>query len=133
MIQAAETLAQDVGVWQAAGVLSVPRATLYRHRQSESRPTPPPRRPSPRALSSEEQDRIRAVLYEERFVDKSPRQIYAALLDDGIYLCSVSTMYRLLARDKASRERRPDDVKSLRWEAVREPRRLPRSVTYRIL
>lgn len=123
MIQAAETLAQDVGVWQAAGVLSVPRATLYRHRQTESRPTPPPRRPSPRALSSEEQDRIRAVLYEERFVNKSPRQIYAALLDDGIYLCSVSTMYRLLARDKASRERRDQ----LKHPAYKKPELLARS------
>jgi putative transposase len=45
-------------------------------------------------------------LYSQRFVDKAPREIYATLLDEGAYLCSVRTMYRLLNKDQASRERR---------------------------
>lgn len=46
------------------------------------------------------------MLYSERFVDKSPYQVYATLLDEGRYLCSVRTMYRILAEDRATRERR---------------------------
>jgi len=42
----------------------------------------------------------------ERFADQSPRQVYAKLLDEGDYLCSVRTMYRRLADDQSTRERR---------------------------
>jgi putative transposase len=47
-----------------------------------------------------------AVLHERRFADRAPGQVYAALLDEGRYLCSVSTMYRLLAGAGEGRERR---------------------------
>jgi len=117
LIQAAEELAQDVGVARATDVLGVPRATLYRHRGSPQPSSAPPRKPSPRALTADERDRIRAVLYEERFVDKSPREIYAKLLDEGLYLCSVRSLYRLLAREHASRERRDQ----LRHPAYKKP------------
>jgi putative transposase len=40
-------------------------------------------------------------------IDRSPRQVYAILLERGTYLCSVRTMYRILAEQKAVRERRP--------------------------
>ena len=53
-----------------------------------------------------ERDLIRSTLYSDRFVDRLVREVYATLLDDGEYLGSVSTMYRLLRRDRASRERR---------------------------
>jgi transposase InsO family protein len=68
-----------------------------------------PRRPPaahPAALSELEQARVLGVLRSQRFVDKSPAQIWATLLDEGTYLCSVSTMYRLLREHGEVRERR---------------------------
>jgi len=84
------------------------RATLYRHRN----PTPPvagPRRPPaphPATLSIAERARVLEVLRSPRFVDKAPAQVWATLLDEGCYLCSISTMYRLLRQTGEVRERR---------------------------
>ncbi len=106
---AAEQLAEDVGVSQACEALGIPRASFYRRRQppqSESARDDAPTARSSRALSQPERDVVRQTLYSERFMDKSPRQVYASLLDDGEYLCSVRTMYRILDEDNASKERR---------------------------
>ena len=106
---AAEQLAEDVGVSQACEALGIPRASFYRRRQppqSESARDNAPTARSSRALSQPERDVVRQTLYSERFMDKSPRQVYASLLDDGEYLCSVRTMYRILDEDNASKERR---------------------------
>jgi putative transposase len=61
---------------------------------------------SHRALSKSEIEKVVDVLHEARFVDKSPAQIYASLLDEDTYLCSISTMYRILRARKEVRERR---------------------------
>jgi len=67
----------------------------------------PQRRPAPaRALALDERANILSVLNSERFMDQAPRQVYAALLDEGTYLCSVRSMYRLLERAGQVRERR---------------------------
>jgi putative transposase len=60
----------------------------------------------PRALSEAEEQVVLDVLHSERFVDMAPAEIHAILLDEGVYFCSVSTMYRLLARAGEVRERR---------------------------
>jgi putative transposase len=62
--------------------------------------------PSPRALPAVEREAVRDLLNSDRFVDSSPRQAYGTLLDEGQYLCSVSTMYRILQAYKEVRERR---------------------------
>ncbi len=49
---------------------------------------------------------MRAVLYEPRFADRSPGEVFATLLDEKTYFCSERTMYRLLAEGNESRERR---------------------------
>lgn len=59
-----------------------------------------------RALTGEEKQRVLDVLHDEKYVDKSPRQVYASLLDEGVYLCSVRTMYRILAENDEVHERR---------------------------
>jgi len=59
-----------------------------------------------RALSGEEKTVVRDVLNSERFVDRAPRQVYAALLDESQYLCSVATMYRILGENWELQERR---------------------------
>ena len=60
----------------------------------------------PRALSADERDRIIEVLDSERFCDLAPAQVWATLLDEGTYLCSVAVMYRLLRARAEVRERR---------------------------
>ncbi|CAN5475623.1 hypothetical protein BH10CYA1_BH10CYA1_61840 [soil metagenome] len=61
---------------------------------------------SARALSEEERQRVLSVMHEDRFVDKPPSAIYATLLDEGIFLCSIRTMYRILKENDQVRERR---------------------------
>jgi putative transposase len=103
-----EQLAQNVGTKRACDALSVSRASLYRRRNRQDEPArgAASRRLSPRALPQAEREQVRQTLYSERFMDKSPYQVYAAMLDDGEYLCSVRTMYRILNDDNGAKERR---------------------------
>lgn len=105
MIQTTERLAQTVGLTTACTVLNLPRSAVYRARQPE--PIASSVKPTPaRALSQAEQAQVRQTLNSERFVDCAPRTVYASLLDEDIYLCSPSTMYRILAENAEIRERR---------------------------
>lgn len=105
-MKAAEELAQHVGVKPACAALSVARATLYRRLRPETGHQQPPATPA-RALSEKEQDEVFDTLCSERFVDRSPAEVVATLLDEGVYLCSERTMYRILASRAAVQERRP--------------------------
>ena len=98
---------QGVSLTQACHALSFPRSSYYYQKcgygtkeKSATRPTPP------RALSPEERQEVRDLLESPRFVDSAPRQVYATLLDDGVYHCSTSTMYRILAEHDEVKERR---------------------------
>ncbi len=98
-----------VSVKRACELTGKSRATLHRQRN----PEPPrekeprgPRAPHPAALTPEEQAALLAVLDSDRFADKSPAQVYAVLLDEGIYLASIRTMYRVLTLAHQVRERR---------------------------
>lgn len=104
MIQLAEDLGQQIGVKRACEVLDVLRSSLYDARQPKQSPSPRPL--SERALSQEERRTVRDVLNSDRFVDSAPRQVYAALLDEKVYLCSWRTMYRILDEYQEVRERR---------------------------
>ena len=91
---------------RACALLGASRATVYRHRRPPTS-RPAPARPEPaNTLTEAERQRILAVLRSEEYCDLAPAQIWARLLDDGIYLCSISTMYRLLAIAGENRERR---------------------------
>ena len=97
-----------VGTTNALAVVGTDRATWYRkHRQS---PEPPrPERvatPQPRALTPVERKEIKRTLESNEFVDEAPATVYAKLLDQGTYLASVSTMYRVLHEHDEVRERR---------------------------
>jgi len=107
-MDAVDTLAATVGVAEACRVLGVPRSSHYRARQAaRAAPPVPPERPAPaRALSAEERTTVRDVLNSPRFQDCAPREVYATLLDEAIYLCSWRTMYRILAAADEVRERR---------------------------
>lgn len=96
-------IAPEVGVKPACDALGASRATVYRR----LRPRPvTPRPASWRALSAEERAAVLRVLYDPRFVDASPGEVYATLLDEGVRLASESTMYRILRQARAVRERR---------------------------
>ena len=100
-----------VGTAAACAVVGRPRATYYRHHhppapRSQAEQPPRPVASQPRALSAVERFTVRAVLHGERFVDQAPATVYATLLDEQHYLCSVSTMYRVLRADGETRERR---------------------------
>ncbi len=84
--------------------MNVSRATFYRRRAPDRQAAPRPA--SARALSPQERQEVLDQLNSERFADRSPRQVYAKLLDEGDYLCSVRTMYRILADNQSTRERR---------------------------
>ena len=105
--QAVQELTPVIGTRPACRALVASHATIYRRR----RPPAPrrergPRPPSPRALSAAEREALLAELHGERFIDSSPAQVWATLLDEGRYLASERTMYRLLAANDEVRERR---------------------------
>ena len=106
--QAIGELAPVVGVQAACAAVGETRARHYRrHRQSP--PPPPPERmatPQPRALSEVERKEIRRVLNSDEHVDEAPATVYAKLLDQGLYLGSVSTMYRVLRQHDEVGDRR---------------------------
>jgi putative transposase len=93
-----------IGIVAACVALSVSRASYYR--AQKPKPTPKPRPRPARALTDEERGRVLATLDSEPFMDKAPAQVYAQLLEDGEYLCSERTMYRVLAEHDQVRERR---------------------------
>jgi putative transposase len=106
--QAVEELVPLVGVTAACRAVGRPRSCHYRwHRKS---PLPPkPERvatPQPRALSEVERNEVLRVLHDPEYVDEAPATVHAKLLDAGVYLCSVSTMYRILRAEGEVRERR---------------------------
>ena len=97
-------LAPTVGTQAACRALGVSRATVYRRRR---RRPPGAARPRPaRALSGAERHTVLDLLHDPRFVDLAPAEVSATLLDEGHYLCSPRTMYRLLAATAEVRERR---------------------------
>ena len=109
--EAIALLAPRIGTRAACAASGVPQATWYRrHRIS-----PPPQRPvpvphaeriQPRALARDERTAILDVLHSDRFADLAPDEVWATLLDEGTYLGSVSTFYRVLRQAGESRERR---------------------------
>jgi putative transposase len=106
LITSTEQLAETVGVSAACQALDMPRSSLYRtHNVTKPRPVCEAT-VSPRALPPEERTEVRQVLNSERFADQAPREVYATLLDEGTYLCSWRTMYRILEENQEVRERR---------------------------
>jgi putative transposase len=104
--QTVQELTPVIGTRPACRALGAAPATIYRRRRP---PAPRPARPRAlpaRALSESERAAVLAELHSERFVDSAPAQVYATLLDEGRYLASERTMYRLLAAESQVRERR---------------------------
>ena len=102
----------DVGVptRRAAGLTGLPKSTQDRlPEQTSTAPQPEPAaidRTPVNQLTDAEEQHVLAVLNGERFADKPPTQIYATLLAEGTYLCSISTMYPILTKNAQVKDRR---------------------------
>ena len=110
-MEAVASLTPAPAIVPACRAVGVTRASFYRHTHPPAVIPPSgtgaePRRASPRALSTTERQAVRDVLHAPRFVDRSPTEAYATLLDEGVYLASARTFYRLLAADGETAERR---------------------------
>ena len=112
-----DELAEHTSVKAACGLLGRPRGSHYRAKAPRPVREPVPRPTPPNALSLTERRRILGVLTSERFCDKSVAQTWATLLDEGTYLCSMSTMHRVLRANHAAGERRS--------QATHPPRAVP--------
>jgi len=104
-------LTGEVGVVAACKAVGRPRSSHHRRTRPPvyGPPAPPKSRKGqrqPRALTAAEREAVLEVLHSERFVDMAPAAVYATLLDEGTYLCSISTMHRLLKERGESGERR---------------------------
>ena len=101
---AIQQLAPDVGIQAACDALGVVRSWFYRrlHPAAVAAARPAPHR----ALSPAQRETVLAHLHEERFRDSSPAAVQATLLDEGVYHCSIRTMYRILEQHGETRERR---------------------------
>lgn len=101
-----------MGTAAACRSLGVLRATLCRRRRPKPAvpaATPPGTRvrvKPPRGLDDRERQQALDVLHSEPFADQAPAEVYAALLDQGQYLCSIRTMYRILDEQQEVRQRR---------------------------
>ncbi len=109
-MNAALTLSSDIGKKAACEAFQIPKATFYRYHatgneqniESQSQKSEPPL-----ALTHDEKQNVLDVLHSERFQDKAPYQVYATLLDEGVYQCSIRTMYRILESEHGDiKERR---------------------------
>ena len=95
--QTVQELSPIVGTRPACRLLGASSATIYRRRRPPRPREPSPRQAPARALSEREREAVLDLLHSDRFVDSSPAQVWATLLDEGCYLASERTMYRLLA------------------------------------
>jgi putative transposase len=107
MMESAGKAAPEIGVKAACEALGLSRATFGRRAKIPFGPPPPGRAPKPaRSLSEDERRRVLDELHSERFADKAPLEVWATLLDEGTWLCSARTMYRILDSEKEVKERR---------------------------
>lgn len=106
-MEATKRLASVANWTGACQALGVARSSAYRFWKRKDNPVQPkdPVKPG-RSLSDAEKEQVLLVLHSERFRDLAPQEVYATLLDEGVYLCSVRTMYRILEGNKEVRERR---------------------------
>ncbi len=91
----------QAGTLPLCEALKIPRASFYRQKARNANVVPAVIRPRPEhALSEPEQQKVLDTLHTPRFVDLAPAQVYAQLLEEGSYLCSIRTMYRILTANK---------------------------------
>lgn len=113
MNQISQLKQEGVTVKQACAAFDIARSSYY-YKPRPTRTVAAVRPASTRALSPVEREQVHGLLNSDRFADQAPRQMYATLLDEGVYHCSVSTMYRILHTHQEVKERRNQRVHPVR-------------------
>ena len=103
-------IAPEVGVKMGCEAIGLPRATYYSRLAPKVVAESRTHRSSPRALGPAERQSVLDELHADRFIDQAPAAVHAQLLEEGRYLCSVRTMYRLLEEQGEVHERRNQRV-----------------------
>jgi putative transposase len=106
MIDLVEENRETVGIKAACLAFNIPESTYYRWIAPVKISDKPKDFEHHRALKPEEKSEVLEVLSSEKYVDKAPAAVVACLLDEGRYLCSIGTMYRILKENRATKERR---------------------------
>lgn len=114
LVEHVKELSGDIGVAASCRALGLSRATFYRTTSQTGEPagisnekaTDSIPANNPRSLSSEETQAILTVLHSERFIDRAPAEVFNTLLDEGVYLGSPRTFYRILAKNNEVKDRR---------------------------
>jgi putative transposase len=101
---ATRSLSTEIGIKPACDALGLVRSGFYRGQRPVTAPAPHPS--PPRTLSPEERQAVLATLHSDRFIDTAPTAVYAILLDEGRYHCSIRTLYRILEEQAEVKERR---------------------------
>ena len=114
-MEATVEFSKRIGKVPACEALGASRASLYRRLRPVPKATM--QRRSHRALSCEERQQVLEVLHSKRFVDCAPPRVFADLLDEGTYLCSIRTMYRILSAQGEAKER----LNQLRHPSYKRP------------
>jgi putative transposase len=106
-MEAARRLASITSWTRACLALGVARVSAYRfwNRKDSPAPARDPAKPE-RALTDDERQQVLDLLNSQRFADMPPAEVWATLLDEGVYVCSIRTMYRILGANQEVRERR---------------------------
>jgi putative transposase len=113
-----ESRPADISVRAGCVALALSRASYYRYQERQqplssvatnlvNAAAAPAKSLMGNGLSANEQAQVLTLLNSERFADQPPAEVYAALLSEGVYYCSVSTMYRILRQARQTGERRP--------------------------
>ena len=112
-MNAALTFSNEVGIKAACEAVMIPRASYYRyHATGNNKIDSQTQRPAPPlALAHDERQKVLDTLHSERFQDKAPYQVYASLLDEGVYQCSIRTMYRILENEHGDVKERRKQVR----------------------
>jgi putative transposase len=106
-MEAARELASITNWSDACFALGLARTSVYRYFKYKENPVPAKEsKMQPRALSDAEREDVVEALHSKRFIDLAPSEVYATLLDEEIYMCSIRTMYRILESNNEVRERR---------------------------
>ena len=108
-MSAAMELRTEVGTTQACGAMGLPRASFYRRLKPKAEPASRPA--PPLALTLRERQIVVDLLNAPRFQDDAPRQVFAVLLDEGRYCCSIRTMYRILNEEYGDVKERRKQVR----------------------
>ncbi len=106
MMEVTSTLSHQVGILPACQAIGLARSSLYRWIKGPQNKGKAQRPVAKRRITDQERHQILSVLNSERFCDLAPRQVYATLLDEGVYHCSWRSMYRILAEKNQVHERR---------------------------